>query len=204
VARTLNQETAGSAPPKPGHNMPPEVIQQWFTRIVKLDEDWKAANEEAKAAKSTLAAEYKLFKDAGGNVKVMKKLVKERNEDRSQIALDKMAEEAYREALKMVIETGDLVAGAEALPPVAHANEGDDKIHAALDRAEDDGYFAAKDGKPRNTNPHPVGSELEHRWFTGWDKYAMDAFSEGGKKTNGTGKGGRRKAVTAEAGAAAH
>lgn len=200
MARTLNTDTAGSASPKPGHNMPPELIQQYFSELVKLDNDLAAANEELKSARGALASKYKLFKENGGTIKVMKRLIRERNQDRTEIALEKQTEEHYRETLNMVIQFGDLVTAAEHSTKIAHATSSDDKRHAALDKIEDEGFFAGRDGETRDSNPHALESDEWHQWNTGWDKYAMESLS-GGKKAKG---GGGRKAKGANGAAATH
>lgn len=140
-------------------------------------EYWRAALlakislESAQAAAKTKNAEYRnVLKDAkkaGVNSKAITTTLAERFQDEDELVVE------LREHLKMLDLAGVVPKVVDKILARLDIQEAtkNESAQISLDRAYDGGSFDGREGRPRDGNPYPAGSELydahDHGWLLG-------------------------------------
>lgn len=121
------------------------------------------AAEDAKAFRSAHSNELKKWKGRGVNLEALKKAIKDRFLDPAAVLAELHAYTRLRALQNMPSIQTDLVAMWKEI-------DLPDETAAEIERQRwrDDGSFCARQGQPRDANPHTAGSEAHQQWDAGW------------------------------------
>lgn len=141
------------------------------TRIEALGEctatfaEQEEAADVAKTAKSNHSNMLKKWKQRGIRINSLKRAIKDRMLDPDEVLRDEHEYCRLRALQNMPSIQQDLMA---MWAPMDVSD--DQAAEIARQRWRDDGSFSARQGAPRENNPHAVGSEAHQTWDMGWSE----------------------------------
>lgn len=121
------------------------------------------AAEAAKTARSAHSNELKKWKKQGVPLEPLKKAIKDRFLDPAEVLAELHMYVRLRALQNMPSIQQDLAA---LWTDIDLPNE--TKAEIDRQRWRDDGSFSARQGQPRDSNPHQAGSEAHQQWDRGW------------------------------------
>lgn len=147
----------------PGDNV---TDQTRVEALIACGLTFKAQEEAAEVAKSARSAhsnEIKKWKKRGINTEALKRAVKDRFMDPAEVIAEEHEYIRMRALQNMPSIQQDLMAMWQEIDL-----SDDRKAEIERQRWRDDGAFCARQGKPREDNPHHQGTEAHQQWDLGW------------------------------------
>lgn len=150
-------------PAGPGDNVTDATMVEALGECTSTYTQQEADAEVAKSSRSAHSNALKKWKKRGVNLEALKKAIKDRFIDPAEVLAELHAYCRLRALQNFPSIQTDLVGMWSAI-------ELPDETRAEIDRQRwrDDGSFSARNGAPRDDNPHPSGSEGFQCWDQGW------------------------------------
>jgi hypothetical protein len=152
------------AVPNLSANVTNKTIADFYREALPIHRELREAQDAVASVNGRLRNVYKKAKESGVSEKAIARLLKERLLDPDEVTKD-LHDYVRARAIISPMPKHDVDMFTELLSPAVPE---DTQEAMTAERVYDDGFFCGSEGRNRETNPHPPGSDHADIWHRAW------------------------------------